>query len=109
MAPLVQEKCFNHRVREAVARCPACHRYFCRECVTEHAEQVVCADCLRRLTHRAEQRRARWQAGRLLGAGAFGVLAAWLVFYGIARMLLLLPTTFHEGTLWRQAPHEVEE
>lgn len=106
MAPLVQEKCFNHRLREAVARCPRCGRFFCRECVTEHGEQVVCAECLRGLTRRAERRRARWQTGRLLGAGAVGVLAAWLVFYAVGRVLLLLPTSFHEGTLWSGAPAE---
>ena len=109
MATLVQEKCFNHRLREAVARCPRCGRFFCRECVTEHDEQVVCADCLRGLTHREERRRARWQAGRLLGAGAIGLLTAWVMFYAVGRLLLLLPTSFHEGTLWSSAPVEEEE
>jgi hypothetical protein len=109
MAPLVQEKCFNHRLREAVARCPRCARCFCRECVTEHEEQVLCAECLRGLTHRAERRRARWQAGRLLAAGAIGLLAAWLTFHTIGRALLLLPTSFHEGTLWSGAAPEDEE
>jgi hypothetical protein len=86
-----------------------CRRFFCRECVTEHAGQVVCAECLRGVTGRAARRRARWRAGRLLGAGALGLLTAWLAFYAVGRLLLRLPSDFHEGTLWRSAPAEDEE
>lgn len=100
MASLIQEKCFHHRHREAAARCPGCGRFFCRECVTEHDSAVVCAACLRARTNGQTRRRARWHAGRLALAGALGVLAVWLTFYGIGRLLLALPTAFHEGTLW---------
>lgn len=30
-----------------------------------------------------------------------GVLLAWFFFYLIGETLLALPTSFHEGTLWR--------
>src|SRR5580658_7631208 len=35
---LLDQRCFNHDLREAVAQCPSCKRFFCRECVTEHAD-----------------------------------------------------------------------
>ena len=43
---LSQQRCFNHTSREAVARCPECGRFFCRECITEHDDRVLCAVCL---------------------------------------------------------------
>ena len=43
MEDLVHQRCFNHMLREAVACCPECRRYFCRECVTEHEDKVLCA------------------------------------------------------------------
>ena len=46
---LTFQRCFNHAAREAVARCPACGHYFCRECITEHDDRVICAACLRKL------------------------------------------------------------
>ncbi|MBT8374528.1 MAG: rhomboid family protein, partial [Deltaproteobacteria bacterium] len=35
MKDLALQRCNNHGQREAVARCPKCRRYFCRECITE--------------------------------------------------------------------------
>ena len=50
MQNLAHQRCFNHAVREAVARCPECGQCFCRECITEHDDRVVCAACLKKLT-----------------------------------------------------------
>ena len=106
---LVHEKCFNHRGREAVARCLQCGRFFCRECVTEHGDRVVCAECLRTAARRVEERRARWQGVRLVTAGLAGLVLAWMVFYAVGRVLVLLPAEFHEGTLWSRASGEPED
>ena len=97
MASLVQEKCFNHLSREAVARCPHCGRFFCRECVTEHDGQVVCAVCLRGMSQGPRRRRAGRPAVRLAAAGALGLVVAWLSFHAVGRLLMLLPESFHEG------------
>ena len=35
--------------REAVARCPECTQFFCRECITEHDDRVLCSACLKKL------------------------------------------------------------
>jgi hypothetical protein len=49
MSALVHQRCFNHATREAVARCPQCSQFFCRECITEHDDRVICAACLKKL------------------------------------------------------------
>jgi len=93
---IAQQRCFNHPGREAVARCLECARFFCRECVTEHEDRVVCAACLKKLVARQQRRRAPLQR---LGAGGrflFGFLVVWLFFYYMGRGLLLLPDAFHE-------------
>lgn len=100
MEPLSQQRCFNHLPREAVARCPDCARYFCRECVTEHDDRVICAACLKQISMPPlTRRRARTGAVRLLQC-LLGFLTVWFFFYLIGDGLLRLPTSFHEGTLW---------
>jgi hypothetical protein len=91
-------------LREAAARCPECGRFYCRECVTEHGGRVVCAACLKRLAAGRGGPRARLRTftGLLRSGVAFFVL--WFLFYLAGRALLLLPTSFHEGTLWRDLP-----
>ena len=51
------QRCFNHAGREAVARCPECGQFFCRECITEHEDRVLCSACLKKLTRRPLARR----------------------------------------------------
>ncbi len=104
MAELSRQRCHHHAQREAVVRCPECGQHFCRECVTEHEERMLCAGCLRTLA-RAPRRAPRW-AGRLLRLGQclLGLGLAWLFFYLVAESLLALPSSFHEGTLWRLEP-----
>ncbi|MCX7824786.1 MAG: rhomboid family protein [Verrucomicrobiae bacterium] len=101
MTALAHQRCFNHARREAVARCPGCERYFCRECVTEHADRVLCASCLKKQAVAATVRPSRWSALARLAAGAAGLLLVWVFFYFAGRILLLLPSDFHEGTMWR--------
>ena len=55
---LSAQRCFNHAGREAVARCPECSRYFCRECISEHRGRVVCAGCLASLSATVKERRS---------------------------------------------------
>ncbi len=103
MNTLVRETCLNHLGREAVARCPECGQFYCRECITEHEDRVICASCLRKILFL--QRADKSVADRILqGALCFaGVLTAWLFFYGIAHLLLKVPTQFHDGSLWKMS------
>jgi hypothetical protein len=91
-------RCFNHAGREAAARCPRCRRHFCRECVTEHKGLVLCSACLKQAA--AEAPRRGVPALVRLAAGGIGLSLAWVVFYLLGRLLLLLPASFHEGTMW---------
>jgi hypothetical protein len=100
MAALTYQRCFNHVAREAVARCPECRQFFCRECITEHNDRVICAACLKKLAHLPLLKRPAFAGLVRVGQCALGLLVAWFFFHLVAELLLKLPTGFHEGTLW---------
>lgn len=104
MPALVHQRCFTHAQREAVARCPACQRYFCRECITEHADRVLCASCLRKTAATTIVARPRLAAFVRLAQAVLGLFVAWLFFHIAGRVLLSLPSSFHEGTVWQNVP-----
>ena len=102
MMDLSTRRCHNHPHREAAARCPECGRFFCRECVVEHEARVLCASCLATLLQPSRKRGLRvlgllGRAARVAG----GFLLLWLFFYYLGRILLAIPTSFHEGTVWK--------
>lgn len=102
MESLNQQNCFHHAHREAVARCPECRRFFCRECVTEHDERMLCRDCLARLTESEKKGAGRW--GYFLLSclqGISGFLLLWYLFFWVGQLLLAIPHSFHEGTIWK--------
>lgn len=102
---VVQGRCFVHADREAAARCPQCARFFCRECVTEHDDRVICAACLARMVVKRTPRRA---TAVLLAASAFAMsfLVLWLSFYACGLALLRIPSAFHKSTLFQDKPAE---
>ena len=65
-----QARCGNHAGREAVARCPECRGFFCRECITEHEGRLICAQCQLRLARPEKRKRARmswvWRSAQLM-------------------------------------------
>lgn len=96
--PLAQAKCFKHVSREAAAKCPACGRFYCRECVTEHEGRVVCRTCLDTLLQQQVRARPGWlQASAGWGLALAGYLIIFYGFYLLGRMLLRIPSTFHSG------------
>ena len=98
---LSRQRCFHHKAREAVAVCLECGNYFCRECITEHDDRVVCAHCLEASGSRDPVSRkftAVYRVFALFGALVF----LWLFFYYWGQLLLSLPASFHEGTLWKE-------
>ena len=101
---LRQQRCILHPNREAVARCPGCGRYFCRECVTEHDGRVLCAACISRLVE-AEERPGRASVlmplmrrmGKAMMLG--GCLLLLVCFYLLVAMLLnAVPHRFHDSS-----------
>jgi len=101
MENLLHQRCFNHATREAVARCPECGRFFCRECVTEHDDRVVCSSCLKKLARTPLAKRPAFVKLFRFAQGIAGLIAAWFFFFLIGNGLLKIPTSFHEGTLWQ--------
>ena len=100
MDDLVQQRCFNHKHREAVALCPECGRFFCRECITEHEDQVLCASCIGKRLNLSAVKPIRWGSFIGLFQILFGGMFIWIFFFYLGKILLSLPTAFHEGTLW---------
>ena len=98
---LAHQRCFNHAEREAVALCPACTHFFCRECITEHDDRVICAACLKKLARTPLLQRRGFASAVRVAQCLLGLLAAWFFFYLAGETLASLPNSFHEGTLWR--------
>lgn len=101
MNSLARKRCFNHANREAAGRCGICGRYFCRECVTDHEERLLCSVCLQESVRKSAARRSiflvPWRAAQF----ASGVMILWLFFYYLGVILSTLPSSFHDGTIWR--------
>jgi hypothetical protein len=103
MARLFLQVCLNHPGREAVARCPECRRYFCRECVTEHDDRLICAACLRTLSVEPSDRKLSLAPLLRLAAAGAGLVLAWACFFWLGQILLNTPSDFHEGTVWKKS------
>ena len=101
MRSLSQQRCFNHSRREAAARCPGCAHFYCRECITEHEDRVVCAACLKKLAKVPLTKRPAFVGFLRVIQCVAGILVAWFFFFVVAEGLLRLPASFHEGTIWR--------
>jgi hypothetical protein len=96
-----RERCSNHLAREAVARCPECRRFLCRECATEHDGRIICSICVGKLHQaRSKEGLGRWPAD--IGLCLLGLIAAWFFFYIAGQTLLSIPSSFHEGSVWRE-------
>jgi hypothetical protein len=93
MSVLLHQRCFNHETREAAARCTACRRFYCLECVTEYDRRMMCASCVAQLKLAdpvAPKSSVLWTLGSLVG-----LLGAWLLFYYIGMGLARIPSDFH--------------
>lgn len=109
MSAIAQQRCRNHAQREAVARCPECKRYFCRECIVEHDSRVVCASCLANLAGEKQER--KWRISGVMQAGQIllGVFLLWTCFYALGRTLLTVPSDFHAITYWKSEVAGMDE
>jgi hypothetical protein len=96
--PFAHRRCRNHTGREAVVRCPGCSFDFCRECVTEHDERLLCSLCLAKLAV-VQAPRQRLRSIRFAILGALGLLAAWLFFFGTGEVVNAIVSR-QEVRLW---------
>lgn len=98
-----RSRCFLHPDREAAARCMGCGQAFCRECVSEHDLQMLCATCLRGVTDAAKgekRHRARLPIAPI--QFALGIIILWFTIYLAGRILTGIPSDFHDGKLWQE-------
>lgn len=97
--------CLIHPHRAAAARCPQCWRFFCGECITEHDGRLTCAQCLRSEAEDGDGKEVK--SGRLrldwispLFQLVLAIVVVWVIYYLMARFLMLIPASFHDGTVW---------
>lgn len=85
-----------------MARCTSCGRHYCRECVAEHDNRMICGACLRRGVPAARTGGRAWFAalGRFAQTLA-AIFVAWAVFYSFGRWLLRNTDSMHENTQWQ--------
>lgn len=95
------QRCSNHSLREAAARCPECRKFFCRECVAEHDDRVLCASCLKKLVKPELANRRAFSVLMRAVQLAVGILVAWFYFFIIGEGLLRIPASFHDTSVWR--------
>jgi hypothetical protein len=88
MSPAIQQRCWNHPDREASCRCPHCLRSFCRECVTEHRSQLLCAACLEAAARDLPSARRALRRFLPAALALAGIVFAWFVFYGVGQAFL---------------------
>ncbi len=101
MPDVSRQRCYNHGGREAVAICPDCNRFFCRECITEHDDRVLCSVCLKNKMSAFENKKNRFEIVKSSFMFLGSVLFLWFTFYTLGKFLLKIPSSFHEGTLWK--------
>ncbi|HTZ18365.1 MAG TPA: hypothetical protein VMB78_07985 [Dissulfurispiraceae bacterium] len=101
MRDISGRRCGNHPTREAVALCTGCGRSFCRECITEHDDKMFCASCLEKFRQTSSSRSFNLRDLFTAGTALAGVFITWLAFYYFARILISIPTPFHDGTIWQ--------
>jgi hypothetical protein len=98
MPSLAHQRCFHHGAREAVARCPSCGQFYCRECVTEHEDRLLCATCVKGAGNQPRAGGMAWISGTVQVVA--GLLVAWLFFFWFGLALLSIESSFHDGTVW---------
>ncbi len=103
MTRLVHQRCLNHADREAAARCPECQRFFCRECVSEHETRILCAACLSQIGSSEKPSSSRLSFLLEIFQAALACAVIWFIFYLIGLTLLAIPTSFHDGSIWKSA------
>ena len=108
MTSLVLQRCLNHPAREAAARCMSCAANYCRECVEEHDGKLVCAACLRKAAKTPVLQRAWFKRLLTCAQTTVALLFLWIVFFTFGKTLLTIPTSFHEGEVWKKMQQQFE-
>jgi hypothetical protein len=100
-AGVIGQRCWNHESREAVCRCPACGRSFCRECVSEHDARLLCASCLLEVSRARAPRPGVWRRFSGFWMLAAGFVLALVFFYAAGQGLIVIKDRM-ERTEWQR-------
>jgi hypothetical protein len=92
-------RCRNHFERQAACRCPSCGFDFCRECVTEHDERLLCSRCVAQL-ETPSARPSRTKSIQAIAQCVAGVTAAWLFFFLAGELTSMVVSPSHEVRAW---------
>lgn len=101
MRSLSHQRCFNHSLREAAARCPECAQFYCRECIIEHDGRVLCASCLKKSAKSTFNIQRGFMGVVRSLQFCFGFSLLLVFFYLLGQSLLSIPSSFHDGTAWQ--------
>lgn len=94
-------RCYNHPTREAVAICTVTGHPYCRECIVEHEGRMVSAAVVAELLSRVPEKKRPWHLPlRRILVSAAGLLLLAYGFYLLGRILLAIPSRFHDGLFW---------
>lgn len=94
--------CLNHPRREAAARCTSCGQSYCRECITNYEGRMVCSACYKSKTEIKEKVPRDWFVLFAVLQTTLGFAALWVTVWFLGRVLLSIPSSFHEGTVWEK-------
>jgi hypothetical protein len=97
---LRQQRCANHPQREASARCPECGRFFCRECITEHDDRVLCASCLAKLAKKEAAAPLWWTWTPRVALALVAAAVVYFTLLLLGNLLLSIPSPFHASGGW---------
>lgn len=107
MSSLVLQRCLNHPAREAAARCVDCGSHYCRECVEENDGKLRCAACLRKSAKVPVLQRRWFKSALTVAQTSISLLFLLIVFFTFGKLLLNIPTSFHEGEVWKKMQHDL--
>ncbi len=99
---LTRKRCVNHSHREAAAKCPECNKFYCRECVTEHENKVLCATCLASDFSENKDKSINLKFLKHILIFLFSFLLLWLLYYYFGQLLLTISPDVHEGYFWEK-------
>jgi hypothetical protein len=97
---LHHQRCANHPEREASARCPECGRFYCRECVTEHEDRVLCAACLGKIGLKDAAGATAWHQVFRVSLFLLSIAAVFVLWLLLGNLLLSIPSDFHKTGGW---------
>jgi hypothetical protein len=87
--------------REAVASCPSCQHHYCRECITEHEDIIVCRHCLASqidLQPKEPSPFISYSLGFVEMSVGLVILLSSIYFYCF--LFSQAPKDFHDGEIW---------